>query len=96
MLGLAVDYSSFWPRSEVPWGDPHVVWPGRELESPSFSALCSGVGTQQVNLTVRALALLWGQGHGGFFEVTHQKPEGPCSLSTVSSSWPESLLFLPY
>ena len=81
-------------KDEVPWGDPHVLWPGRE--SPSISALCSGVGTQQVNWTVRALALPWAQGHGGFPEVIHQKPEGPCFLSSVSSSWPESLPLLPY
>ena len=76
----------------MPRGGPHVVWPGRERESPSISALRGGVGAQQVNLTVRALALPWAQGRGGFSDVIHQKPEGPCSVSTVSSSRPESLL----
>ena len=94
ILGMAVDYcSSFWPRMSALGRPPRGVartWVSLHL------CVVQWCGDQQVNLTVRALALPWAQGHGGFSEVIHQKPEGPCFLSTVSSSWPESLPFLPY
>ena len=94
--GCGLSFLLLAKECEVPRGGPHVLWPGREHESPSISALRGGVGAQQVTLTVRALSPPWAQGRGGFSDVIHQKLEGPCSLSTVSSSRPESLLFLPY
>lgn len=96
ILGMAVDYHSFWPRSASALGRPPRglarTWAWVSLHL-CLARWCGGpAGELDCTCPCTAVA----QGHDGFSEVIHQKPEGPCSLSTVSSSRPESLLFLPY